>query len=665
MKSAVLAAVVCLAAPLVLAGQTAAERAPQTPTPAAAPDKLAEAYDEFLNGRHLEESDDVAGAIAAFKRAIELDPSAADIPAELAGLYMQQNRAEEALAAANQALKIDPANRAAHRVAGIVYAAIADSTRGATPKPDDANVAKAIEHLEAALDRPVGNTDPSVRATLARLYVRTRAFAKAIPLLTDLVSQESGWQDGPLLLAEAYAGAGRTADAIQWLEEAAPEDPQLYPTLAEFYERDRRWKQAADAYAKALAAAPRNSELKTWYASALLNAGGRENVGKAREALADLLSTRPNDARALYLLSQAERRLGDMSAAEATSRRIIAQAPKSPWGYSALAEALEEQRQYQAIVDVLAPAISDFRSRATGDSFEVGLLLPHLGLAYQQLRDYNKALPVFEEAHKLSPNDAAITGYLVETNISAKKYAAAVQIARQARADRPDDLRLASLEAQALRQGGKADQGIALLEGVVHAHADQAYGYLALAQLYSEADRGAQAVKVLQDAQAKFSTEASIPFELGAVLDKQKRYADAEAAFRQALERDPESAQTLNYLGYMLAERSGNRLDESIGYIKKALEIDPDNGSYLDSLGWAYFKADKLDLAEENLKRAADQLTANSVIQDHYGDLLFKRARYREAIAAWTRALSGDGDTIDRGAVEKKVRGARQKLGKR
>ena len=114
------------------------------------------------------------------------------------------------------------------------------------------------------------------------------------------------------------------------------------------------------------------------------------------------------------------------------------------------------------------------------------------------------------------------------------------------------------------------------------------------------------------------------------------------------LARDPENAAALNYLGYMLAER-GERLDESVGYLKKALQIEPENGSYLDSLGWAYFKADKLDLADDNLKRAADQLKTNSVIQDHYGDVLFKLGRYDEAIAAWTRALAGDGDSIDRG----------------
>src|SRR5207248_6713032 len=104
------------------------------------------------------------------------------------------------------------------------------------------------------------------------------------------------------------------------------------------------------------------------------------------------------------------------------------------------------------------------------------------------------------------------------------------------------------------------------------------------------------------------------------------KFADAESAFRRVLDRDPENATALNYLGYMLAER-GERLDESVRYLKKALQIEPENGSFLDSLGWAYFKSDKLDLAEENLRRAADQLKNNAVIQEHYGEVLFKLGR--------------------------------------
>jgi len=316
------------------------------------------------------------------------------------------------------------------------------------------------------------------------------------------------------------------------------------------------------------------------------------------------------------------------------------------------------------VVAELAPVVAEFRGKAADPSFNVGLLLPHVGFAYQQLGQNDKAVAMFEEAHRLSPKDPSVAAYLADSYIAAKNYAAAVDVTKAVLADNPDDLRLVRLQAQALRFSGKGDEGIALLEASVSRNADEPSAYVALAQLYADTDRGAQAVKVLQDARAKFPQDPTVTFELGATFDKQKRYADAEAAFKQLIAIDPENAPALNYLGYMLAER-GERLDESVEYVKKALEIEPDNGSYLDSLGWAYFKADKLQLAESNLKRAADQLKTNSVIQDHYGDVLLKLGRYEDAIAAFNRALSGDGDSIDRTDIDKKIRTARQKLNKR
>ena len=119
----------------------------------------------------------------------------------------------------------------------------------------------------------------------------------------------------------------------------------------------------------------------------------------------------------------------------------------------------------------------------------------------------------------------------------------------------------------------------------------------------------------------------------------------------------------LNYLGYMLANR-GERLHESVQLIQRALESAPHNGAYLDSLGWAYFKLEKWDLAETYLRQASEQMSQNSVIQDHFGDLLFKRGRYKEAIEAWERAVVGDAELIDLPGVERKIRDARERVGR-
>jgi len=90
------------------------------------------------------------------------------------------------------------------------------------------------------------------------------------------------------------------------------------------------------------------------------------------------------------------------------------------------------------------------------------------------------------------------------------------------------------------------------------------------------------------------------------------------------------------------------------------LKVEPDNPSFLDSLGWAYVQAGKLDLADPPLTTAAGKAAKNSVIQEHLGDLRLKQNRHADAIAAWQRALAGDGEALDRAKVQKKIEAARK-----
>ena len=96
--------------------------------------------------------------------------------------------------------------------------------------------------------------------------------------------------------------------------------------------------------------------------------------------------------------------------------------------------------------------------------------------------------------------------------------------------------------------------------------------------------------------------------------------------------------------------------------LRARADADPGNPSYLDSLGWALFRQGEFEESEKYLAPAAAKLPRNSVVQDHLGDVHARRGRLQEAIAAWTRALEGDGDDLDRAAVEKKIQDARSKL---
>jgi tetratricopeptide (TPR) repeat protein len=111
----------------------------------------------------------------------------------------------------------------------------------------------------------------------------------------------------------------------------------------------------------------------------------------------------------------------------------------------------------------------------------------------------------------------------------------------------------------------------------------------------------------------------------------------------------------------MLAER-GERLPEAVELLQRALKVEPDNPSYLDSLGWAYFQQGHLELADAPLTQAAAKLNDSSVVQDHLGDLRFRQQRYADAIAAWERALAGDRQSIDRARIEQKLRDARARM---
>src|SRR5262249_3621477 len=143
--------------------------------PAAASDKIASAYEQFLLGHRLEQQNDIEGAIAAYKRAVDLDPTAPDIPAELAGLYLRQSRVQEAMTVAEQSIALDPDNPEANRVLGTVYAAMADAGRengnARNTQAINDNIGKAIRYLERAVQASSGQTNPNVLATLARLYV--------------------------------------------------------------------------------------------------------------------------------------------------------------------------------------------------------------------------------------------------------------------------------------------------------------------------------------------------------------------------------------------------------------------------------------------------------------------------------------------------------------
>ena len=556
---------------------------------APAPQPPEDATYYFLLGRYLEGGGKIDEAIAALRKAIALDPKSAEPRAELAGLYARQDKAADALAAAEDALKVDPKNQEGNRILGSVLAAFADQRQAARPGDEVAGYAKrAMAALEIA--HGDGTGDLSIDLALARLYLDADRPADAIPLLRRIVLEQPQYAEGSVLLADAQEAAGAPDAAVETLTNLLDDQPQFFRgrvQLAELYEHQRRWPQAAEAWAKVQTLNPRNTEVAARRGAALL---GANRPADARDVLTAALKIAPNDLRMSFMLAQAERDAGDLDAAEATARALHAGHPEDVRSVYLLGQILDARGRYQEIVDLLKPEIAKQRT-AKATAGPIAMLLGSEGLALQQLRRFDEAIVVFKEAVDLAPEEPV--------------------------------------------------------------------RYVLLIQGYSAAGRHQDALDTAEKARTKFARDTTVLYQLGAALDKAGRQPESEKVFRDVIAQDPLDAGALNYLGYMLAER-GTSLDEAVTLIQRALTIEPGNASFLDSLGWTYVRQGKLDLADAPLTTAAAKLPKNSVIQDHLGDLRQKQNRHADAIAAWQKALAGDGDSLDRATVQKKIDAARK-----
>ena len=626
-------------------------------TAAAPADPKAQALFEFLMARRMESEGDTAGALAALERARKLDPNSAEVAAEIAGHHSRRNRMPEAIAAAEQALKLDKDNVEAHHVLALVYSAWAD---GAAAPPSTMSVASArtaaLEHLTAIQNTPLMATNPNLQMTLGRLHLRAGKPDIAVPIL-EKVAQQVPWAAEPLvLLYEAQTSLDRIDEAGATLLAAAQINPRYWSTLGQFYERQDKWDDAAAAYAEAIAATPKPSrDVQIRYAAALINTEG--GAAKARDVLAELLKASPNDTRVLYMLAMAARTVGDLNGAEATARQILTIDPTSVSGLRALVAVLFDRHDYKQVVDVVTPLVKD-PARAKGREFEGAAVLVQLGIAQQQLAQWDAAIAAYNAAKTLTPRDPEIDAYLVQAHLSARRFDRADAIAREALARDPKQPRLVRLRAQALLKAGKTAEANALLEDAVASDAGNREYVVGLADLYADQKRTADAVRLLEQARKSFGDDQAIAMRLANVYEAAGQLDAAETELRRLMADDPLNAEAMNSLGYMFADR-GVRLPEAIDLAQRAVKIEPDNPAYLDTLGWALFKQGRTEEAAAPLARAATTLTGNSVIQDHHGDVLAKRGQTAAAIAAWERALAGDGEQIDRAAIEKKIKAAR------
>ena len=254
--------------------------------------------------------------------------------------------------------------------------------------------------------------------------------------------------------------------------------------------------------------------------------------------------------------------------------------------------------------------------------------MERLGTVYREANKQQQAIDTFRKMLALG-DENAIRGYqqIIETYRDRQAVAAGHRRrAKKRPRSCPTTADCRWCAASQLADMGSADPAIAQVKATAEGQRRRSRGLhrpgadvQPASSDWPDAEAG---INKAMDSPSKQEDKEYVCFVAGSIYERQKKYDKAEEAFRKVLADDPKNAMALNYLGYMLADR-GTSLDEALGiHQESAVALDPQNGAYLDSLGWAYYKMGNYELAEENLRQglAADR-NDDPTVQDHLGDL--------------------------------------------
>ena len=421
------------------------------------------------------------------------------------------------------------------------------------------------------------------------------------------------------LLGRYLEGEGKIDEAAAALKKAIELDPSSAEPRAELagiYARADRAREALDAAEDALKVDAKNVEANRVLGSVLAAFAEQKKAARPGDAVADYA---PRAMRALEIargdgngelsidLMLARLYLDAERPADAIPllRRIVSEQPQYVDGSVLLAEAQEAAGSADAAIETLTSVLAEqpqfFRGRV------------QLAELYDREEKWNEAAEQWAAVQRLNPRNTEVATRRATSLLNGRRPGDARDVLREALKIAPNDVRLTFMLAQAQRDAGDLEAAEATARALQTANPNDLRAKFLLGQMLEARGKQAEALTLYKDAATAAPDNPTVVYQYGAALDKAGKQADAQKVFRDLIAKDPLDATALNYLGYMMAEH-GTSLDEAVSFIQRALKVEPDNPSYQDSLGWAYFQQGKLDLADQPAIRGRGQAP------DRFGD---------------------------------------------
>lgn len=521
-----------------------------------------------------------------------------------------------------KAIELDPALPDARRALGRL---LLDRSRN-----DGARIDEALDHLMVAYQS--NPNDLGTGLMISQVYNGTGRPARALNVLEGLIERMPDNRSVNHQYAQVLIQLGRETEAIPHLEVVVAGEPFYEPAAAQLidlYEETGSWAESAALLERWTANDRNNIELRKRLGFVQLRAGEAE---KAVNTLGWVMGQVSGDFGLEYLFAEALAASGRDAEAEGYYESLLERDPSNvdlqvshAFNQLSLEKLDEAARIFRALER--RPEIDDRVRRLSRTQLAA--------IAHRQ-EEWDEALRLALSAlTEEEPNSQAL-GISLDVYERQERFEDALDLIRKRRKLFPDSEMLEARQLQFQMLGERDRAARRTLNAMLERSEDTAVFAL---QVLAQLERWPEAAESGRKAVSRWGDQ-SIPllFQLGASLERSGEYESSVETFQKLLAIDPDHAPSQNYLGYMWADK-GENLEEALGLIEKAVEADPDNGAYVDSLGWVHYRLGNLELADEYLRKAADLDPGDPTIREHVGDVQALLGQLDLARESYERAL--------------------------
>ena len=477
---------------------------------------------------------------------------------------------------------------------------------------------QAARELEKIISRNPQNFED--RILLAKVYSSLGRNDEAVAIYQDLLETKED-HDTLLMLGTLYAQNreyDKAQNILNRLVKLEGDSYMAYYYLARLYREMQYYDKAAASYEKALELnwfERLAYEVAEFYEDrqeydkavvvyrSIVNEGESSDIAKTR--LVNLYLTLEENDKALELLRDLRSVLPESHNVDLTISRILL-----------------SQEKYDEAIMILEDVLQT--------NPELTVMRYLIGMAYYRNNDSQKA----EEQLKLIP----IESTLYEDSIF--------------------------LQVRILSESDNYPGAIDLLQKEIgDAATRKSSFYILLASLYRQNEEIEQGREVYEQATRLYPDDIDLLYNYGIFLEKIGEHDNAMARMQAVLVLDPDNGAALNYIGYTWADNNIN-LEKALEYIKKAVELMPDDGFIRDSLGWVYYKIGDVEQAIIELEKASEMVGNDPVIKEHLGDVYMQTEQYDKALAAYEEAYELYGEEEKKESVNAKIHSVKSRSAK-